>query len=134
MTTRKIFDKMPDFIESMFNVFNLVNKKAQEQNDKRLKMIALTIYNYTRKMANDNDINLLDINLLDINLLDISSKESINLIPIFEYISYNNIILYDFSKIDINDVDVTKNADLERFVLTHIYYITQKVGLEKFDI
>lgn len=124
MTTRKIFDKMPDFIESMFNVFNLVNKKAQEQNDKRLKMIALTIYNYTRKMANDNDI----------NLLDISSKESINLIPIFEYISYNNIILYDFSKIDINDVDVTKNADLERFVLTHIYYITQKVGLEKFDI
>ena len=116
MTASKIFDKMPEFIESIFDVFNLVNKKAQDQNDKRLKMIALTIYNYARKMAKDNDI----------NLIDISSKEFINLIPIFEYISYNNIALYDFSKIDINDLDVTKNEDLERFVLTHVYYITQK--------
>ena len=51
--------------------------------------------------------------------------ELINLIPIFEYISVNNIELYDFSKIDVNDVDITNNADLERFILTHIYYITQ---------
>jgi len=116
MTTIKKFDKMPEFIESIFDVFNLVNKKAQDQKDNRLKMIALTIYNYTRKMAKDNDV----------NLNNISSKECINLIPVFEYISYNNIVLYDFSKIELNDVDVTKKEDLERFVLTHVYYITQK--------
>ena len=39
----------------------------------------------------------------------ISQKESINLIPVFEYISYNNIELYDFSKIDLSDVDTSKN-------------------------
>ena len=113
----KTFDKMPDFIESIFNVFIMVNKKGEDQKDKRLKMIALTIYNYVRKMAKDNDS----------DLKDITSKDFINLIPVFEYISYNNIELYDFSKIDVNDVDVTKPTDLERFVLTHVYYITQKV-------
>lgn len=116
-TNSKTFDKMSEFIESIFNVFNMVNKKAEEQKDKRLKMIALTIYNYVRKMAKDNDV----------DLKSITSKEFINLIPVFEYVSYNNIELYDFSNIDINDVDVTKNSDLERFVLTHVYYITQKI-------
>ncbi len=51
--------------------------------------------------------------------------ETINLIPIFEYISYNNVELYDFSKIDVNDVDTTNSKDLERFVLSHVYYLTQ---------
>jgi len=112
----KTFDKISEFIESIFNVFNLVNKKAEDQKDKRLKLIGLTIYNYVRKMANDYNVNLKELVQPDV----------INLIPVFEYISYNNIELYDFSKIDVNDVDVTKTSDLERFVLTHVYYITQK--------
>ena len=110
------FDKMPEFIESIFNVFKMINKKAEKQNDKRLKMILLVIFNYVRKMSIDYNV----------NLKKLPEPETINLIPVFEYISYNNIELYDFSKIDINYVDVTKTSDLERFVLTHIYYITQK--------
>lgn len=111
------YDKMKEFIESIFNVFKMINKKAENQNDKRAKMISLVIFNYVRKMAKDYDV----------NLKELIEPESINLIPIFEYISYNNIELYDFTKIDINDVDITKNEDLERFVLTHVYYITQQV-------
>ena len=110
------YDKMSEFVETIFHVFKLVNKKAETQRDKRLKMIGLTIYNYVKKIANDMNIDLKSIN----------DPECINLIPIFEYISFNNIELYDFSKIDVNDVDVTKNEDLEKFVLTHIYYITQQ--------
>jgi UV DNA damage repair endonuclease len=109
------YDKMSEFVESVFHVFNLVNKKAQKQQDKRLKIIGLTIYNYVKKIANDVNIDLKTIN----------EPETINLIPIFEYISYNNIELYDFSTINVSDVDVSKNEDLEKFVLTHIYYITQ---------
>lgn len=114
-TNSKTFDKMFEFIEAVFNVFKLVNKKAETQKDKRLKTISLVIFNYVRKMAKD----------FDVDLKELKEPESINLIPVFEYISYNNIELYDFTKIDVNDVDVTKNEDLERFVLTHIYYITQ---------
>ena len=113
--SEKKYDNMDNFVKSIFHVFKLVNKKAETQQDKRLKMIGLTMYNYVRKIAND----------MNIDLKTVDEAESINLIPIFEYITYNNIELYDFSKINVNDVDVTKNEDLERFVLTHIYYITQ---------
>jgi hypothetical protein len=111
------YDKMPDYVESMFNVFQIVNKKAEKQGDKRLKIICLVIFNYVKKMAKDYNV--------DLNM--ISQKESINLIPVFEYISHNNIELFDFSKIDLSDVDTSKNEDLERFVLSHVYYITQKI-------
>jgi hypothetical protein len=78
-------------------------------------MIGLMIYNYIRKLAKDNNVDLKEIKETDV----------INLIPIFEYISYNSIELYDFSKIEFTDVDTSTNDDLERFILTHVYYITQ---------
>ena len=116
-TTIRIYDKMPEFIESVLNVFYLVNKRAETKKDERLRMISLVILNYVRKMALDFKVNLKEIPLKDL--------ETINLIPIFEYISYNNVELYDFSKIDVNDVDATNSKDLERFVLSHVYYLTQ---------
>ena len=39
-TKSNTYDKMPDFIESVFNVFQLINRKSQTQNDKRFKMIS----------------------------------------------------------------------------------------------
>jgi hypothetical protein len=117
----KHYDKMEDFIESIFNVFKLINTKSEQKKDKRLKAIALVIFNYLIKTAQDHQIDIKKLREKD----DPTTKE-INLIPFFEYISYNNIELYDFSKIDINDVNTTKKEDLERFVLTHVYYITQQ--------
>ena len=109
------YDKMNEYVASVFNVFQLVNRKAERQQDKRMKMTGLVIYNYVRFMAKEYNI----------DLKNIAESESINLIPIFEYIAANNIELYDFNNIQINDLDVSKKEDLERFVLTHIYYITQ---------
>lgn len=111
------YDKMDDYIKSIFNIFQMINKKANKQKDKKLKMIALVIYNYSKYMSNEYNV----------TLKDIVEPENINLIPVFEYISINNIELYDFSNININDVDITKKEDLERYVLSHIYYITQSV-------
>ena len=109
------YDKMNDYITSIFNVFNMVNKKADQQKDKRFKMIGLTIYNYAKYMAKEYEI----------DFKDIKEQESINLIPVFEYVASNNIELLDFSNININDIDITKKEDLERFVISHVYYITQ---------
>lgn len=109
------YDKMDDYVSSIFNVFKMVNKKAEQQNDKRTKMIGLTIFNYCRYMAKEYNI----------DLKNVPDAESINLIPVFEYVAANNIEFLDFSNININDIDITKKEDLERFVLSHIYYITQ---------
>jgi len=111
------YDKMSDFIVSIFNVFQSANKTAEKKKDKRMKMIALLIFNYVRKLATDNSV----------DLKNIFEPETINLIPVFEYIAYKNIELFDFSNIDVNDVDTSKTEDLERFVLTHVYYLTQHI-------
>lgn len=108
---------MESYIESLLNVFYLVNVRSEQQKDKRMKMVAMVIYNYILFMSKENDI----------DLKTLSRQEKINLQPIFEYISSNNIELYDFKTININDVDITKKNDLERFVLSHVYYITQGI-------
>ena len=109
------YDKMDEYIKSVFNVFQMVNRKAEQQQDKRFKMIGLTIYNYVRYMSKEYNM----------ELKGIVEPDSINLIPIFEYVAANNIEFLDFSNINMSDIDITKKEDLERFVLSHIYYITQ---------
>jgi hypothetical protein len=109
------YDKIHDYIVSVFNVFQMVNRKADQQKDRRLKVIGLTIYNYVRYMAKEYEV----------DLKGIMEPDSINLIPIFEYIAANDIELLDFSNINMSDIDVTRKDDLERFVISHIYYITQ---------
>lgn len=115
------YDKMEDYIKSVFDVFQKVKYNSSKSQDRRMQTISLTIYNYSKYMAEQNNVNLKEC--LKTNT-EIENME-INLIPIFEYISSNNIELLDFSNININDIDITKKADLERFILTHIYYITQ---------
>ena len=109
------YDKMNDFIETIYHVFNNVNTKADFKKDKRQKYIAVLILGYVSKLAK----------LHNIDLKQVQNISSINLIPFFEYINFKNIELFDFSKIKIEDVDTSKNEDIERFVLSHIYYITQ---------
>jgi len=109
------YDKMDEYIKSIFNVFQMVNRKAEQQQDKRLKIIGLTIYNYARYISKEYDI----------DLKEVVEPDSINLIPVFEYVAANNIEFLDFSNINMNDIDITKKEDLERFVLSHVYYITQ---------
>ena len=110
------YDKMPDFIETIFNVFNNVNYQATTKNDTRLKFIALLIMNYVNKMATENEV----------DLKQLPEPTHINLIPFFEYITCKNIELFEFDKIKIEDIDISKNEDIERFVLSHIYYLTHK--------
>ena len=110
------YDKMPDFIETIYNVFKNVKNQANTKNDTRLKFIALLIMNYLNKIAKDNEV----------DLKQLPEPIYINLIPFFEYITFNNIELFEFDKIKIEDIDISKSEDIERFVLSHIYYLTQK--------
>jgi len=110
------YDKMNDFIETVFHVFNNINNKADENRDKRQKFIALLILGYVSNLAK----------LHNIDLKQLQNSSTINLIPFFEYINFKNIELFEFDKIKIEDVDTSKSEDVERFVLSHVYYITQK--------
>jgi UV DNA damage repair endonuclease len=108
-------EKMNDYICSIFNIFKNIHKNAEATKNVKMNMISLTIYNYVSKMAKDNNF----------SLKDVPENNCINLVPFLEYVSLHKIEFYDFDKIKLEDVDITKSADLERFVLSHIYYITK---------
>jgi hypothetical protein len=110
------YDKMEDFIETIYKVFNSVNSKADLKRDKRLKYIAVLILGYVTKLAKDYSV----------SLKEIEEPDSINLIPFFEYVNFKEIKLLEFDKVQVEDIDVTKSEDIERFILSHVYYITQK--------
>lgn len=110
-----MYDKMNDYIITIFNVFLKVRDNALQKKDKKMQLIALTIYNYVKYVAQTASLSLKDIEV----------TSTINMIPFFEYINHYNIELFDFDKITMTDVDITKKEDLERFVLSHIYHITQ---------
>ena len=110
------YDKMTEFAETIYHVFKMVNDKADRQRDKKMKCIGALIFKYLSKILAEHKI----------NLKHVEEVLNINLIPVFEYINFNNIELFDFDNIKIEDVDITKDEDIERFVLSHVYYITQK--------
>ena len=110
------YDKMSDYAETIYHVFKMINDKALKQKDKKMRFIAALIFKYLTKIITEHKI----------NLKNVEDVLNINLIPVFEYISFNNIELFDFNTIKMEDVDITKEEDIERFVLSHVYYLTQK--------
>ncbi len=104
-----------EYIKSVYNIFQMVNKMPQTES-KKTKYIALLIFKYIFNIAKNQNI----------DLKTIQEPEYINLVPFFEYVTENNIDFFDFKNINESDIDVSKPEDVERFILSHIYYITQK--------
>ena len=104
-----------EYIKSVYNIFQMVNKMPQTES-KKTKYIALLIFKYIFNIAKSENI----------DLRNIQEPEFINLIPFFEYVTENNIDFLDFKNINESDIDISKPEDVERFILSHIYYITQK--------
>ena len=133
------YDKMNEYIDTIFQVYIMVVKMTRDSKNKpateKLKCISLVIYNYLIKLVKDTGFDLSKLksapnsaapNSTAPNSAAPNSAEmDINLVPFFEYIAHNNIELYDFSKIEETDMDVSNSDDIERFVLSHIYYLTQ---------
>ena len=127
------YDKMDEYIDTIFQVYMMVVKMTRDsknnQAKEKLKCISLVIYNYVIKLVKDTEFDLSKLKgaTPDSATPDSATPEKvdINLVPFFEYIAHNNIELYDFSKIEEADMDVSNSDDIERFVLSHIYYLTQ---------
>lgn len=112
------YTKINEYATTIYNVFKMVNTKGKENNNNKLGYISIMIYNYY--------LSLVKTNRLDVESIEKNSQNGpVNLLPIFEYINHYEIELYDFKNIDANDVNTKSQTDIERFVLSHIYYLTQ---------
>ena len=47
------YDKMTEYVLSLFNIFKIINQKAEKQKEQRMKAIAISIYNYVLKLSKE---------------------------------------------------------------------------------
>jgi hypothetical protein len=110
------FPKSKDYVNAIYNISNIINTSARQKQNERFSTIAYLISNYFYKIINETNF--------DKN--ELVKTKHINLVPFFEYVSKNKIELYDFNDIDVNNFNVGDELVIERFILSHIYYITQQ--------
>jgi len=107
------FEKSKDYVESIYNFMEVLYAKANKLNDNKLKQICKLIFNYLMSCCNDTNLLLKNLN----------KDENFNMKPVHDYIINNKIELFDFNNIKLEDVNLNNANDIERFVLSHIYYI-----------
>lgn len=109
-------DKSIEYFVSVKSICNMLFQKSKTTNDKKLQFISIMIFNYLTSVLKQQG--------LDYSTIEMS--DNINIVPLLEYKDVNNIELYDLQSIDMKDLDVTNENDIERFVLSHIFYMFQK--------
>jgi len=107
------FEKSIEYIESIFNFMEVLYKKAVKLNDKKLIQICKMIFNYLITCCNEHKVLLKHLN----------KNENFDMKPVYDYIDENKIQILDLNNILPQDIDISNPQDIERFVLSHIYYI-----------
>jgi hypothetical protein len=107
------FEKSIEYIESIFNFMDVLYKKAVKLNDNKLIQICKMIFNYLITCCSERKVLIKDLN----------KNENFDMKPVYDYIHDNEINLLDLNNILPEDIDISKSQDIERFVLSHIYYI-----------
>lgn len=109
-----------EFIETVYKVFISLNNKGKNTNNQKLGLICMSIFKYLKEKIVLSGLKENDLDLPK------DSVDTINLVPFFTYLRDNDITVLNFDELEMNQIDVTKFKDVERFVLSHIYYLTQK--------
>jgi len=87
--------------------------KSNKTNDKKLLYISMMIFNYLKGILSE----------LKLEYSNIETEDCINLFPLYEYKTVNKIELYNLQEIQPDDVDIQNKLNIERFVLSHIFYM-----------
>jgi hypothetical protein len=107
------FEKSKDYIESIYNFLVVLNSKSIKLNDKTLQNICKLIFTYLLRCCKENEV----------KVSDLVKNEDFDMKHVYDYIHDNNIELLDLNNISFEDINVSNSQDIERFVLSHIYYI-----------
>jgi hypothetical protein len=109
-----------EFIETIHKVFISLNNKGKSTNNQKLGLICMTIFKYLKEKIVLSGFKEGELSL------PMDSVDTINLVPFFTYLRDNDITVLNFEELEMNQINITKFKDVERFVLSHIYYLTQK--------
>ena len=107
------YEKSTEYIESILNFMDVLYKKAVKLNDAKLIQISKMIFNYVITCCSE----------VGVLIKDLKKNEDFDMKPVYEYITNNGIKILDLNNIKFEEIDIKNHLDIERFVLSHIYYI-----------
>jgi hypothetical protein len=108
------FPKTREYVETLYSVTKLLIEKAKTSEDPKLNGIARLIYMYFLKSCNELKLRSNDFSI---------TNSEIDITSLMEYISQNNIQLYDLKYMSMSEMDYNNVSDIERYTLSHILYI-----------
>lgn len=110
------FPKTKEYVNTLYAVTQMLIENAKTSDDAKLKGIARLVYMYFLNSCNE----------LKLDASHFSSTDNkINMAYIVNYISHNNIQLYDLKNMIMSEMDPSNSLDIERYTLSHILYIAQ---------
>ena len=107
------FEKSIEYVESIYNFLEVLYNKAKKLNDNKLIQICKLIFNYLITCCDESKLLIKNLN----------KNENFDMKHVYDYITNNKIELLDFNNIKMEEINIKNSYDIERFVLTHIYYI-----------
>jgi len=107
------FEKSREYIECICNFLDVLNDKANKLKDNKLKNICKLIINYLVSCCRENNI----------KITELTKRDDFDMKVVYEYINKNSIKIVDFDNVKMDEIDINNEYDIERFVLSHIYYI-----------
>lgn len=107
------FEKSTEYIESIYNFMEVLYKKAISTKEHKLTYICKLIFNYLIQCCAENKILIKNLN----------KNDNFDMKPVYDYINVNNIEILDLHNVLPDTIDINNPLDIERFVLSHIYYI-----------
>ena len=110
------FPKTKEYVNTLHSVTQLLIDKSKTSGDPKLKGIARLVYMYFLNSCNELKLDASHFS---------STNNRIDIAHLMNYISHNNIQLYDLKNMDGTEMDSTSPYDIERYTLSHIVYIVQ---------
>ena len=111
-----VFPKTGEYVLTLCCIHKMLYDKARTNKDNTLYLITVVLLKYIKKACDE----------LGIDTRTLTPTDKFHLEPMYTYIRDNQIHLYDLTTLADGDMDHTKDADVERFVLSHISYIFER--------
>jgi hypothetical protein len=108
-----VFPKTSEYVLTLCCIHKMLYDKSRATKDQTLYLITVMILKYIKKACDE----------LGIDTRTLAPTAQFDLAPLYTYIRDNQIHLYDLTILADGDMDSTKDADVERFILSHITYI-----------
>lgn len=110
-----VYTKTISYLSSVKSVCNMLSDESYEHHDRKMQHVVMMICNYLLK----------HVKIGGIYRNTWMENDYVDMRPIYEYVTTNNIRLCEHNQ---PDIDMSNDVDVERFILSYICCVVGQVA------